>query len=95
MALGFGVLTRIPVGSLYAVAAWVLLKGDPLLGAALMAAFGFGRAIPIVLIARWRAAYDETFQVTQFLRIWQPVVKLVNGMLLGFLAGHLLGRGPG
>ncbi len=89
VVLGFGFATRIPVGTLYAAAAWVFLKGDPLLGAVLMSPFGIGRTIPLILIARTGGAYDETFQVNQFLRIWEPVVKIANGALLGFVAAYL------
>lgn len=93
IALGFGFGTRIPVSTLYVAATWVMLNGNPLLGAILMAPFGIGRAVPLLFIAGSDVACHETFQVNQSLRVWSSVVKLANGVLLGFLGAYLLASG--
>jgi cytochrome c biogenesis protein CcdA len=93
VVLGFGFATRIPVSTLYAAATWAFLRGDPVLAALIMIPFGIGRAVPLILISRSQAAYSETFQINQFIRVWKPVVNLANGVILGFLGAYLFASG--
>lgn len=90
LALGFGVATRIPVSTFYVVVVWAVLLGSPLLGGLGMAAFGLGRASPLMWMAWVLNSNDDTFRHMSVLRQWQPGVHIVNGLALGFAGSCLL-----
>jgi cytochrome c biogenesis protein CcdA len=93
LGLGFGLATRIPVGTFYVAVIWSILVGNPLLGAVGMAAFGLGRALPLMWMAWSFNSNEQTFRLMRILPRWQPVVHLVNGVALGFAGSSLLVAG--
>lgn len=90
LGLGIGVATRITVTTFYIVAFWALLGGSPARGALTMAAFGLGRALPVVGLGRWLRTGAETLRFVQTANGWEAVVHLINGVVLGFASTYLL-----
>jgi sulfite exporter TauE/SafE len=90
LGLGVGVATRIPVGTFYVTVVWAVLASSPLLGALGMAAFGLGRALPLLWMAGLFNSNEEAFRLMSVLPRWQPAVHIVNGLALGFAGSCLL-----
>jgi hypothetical protein len=86
--LGFGIFTRITTGALYLVMAWIVLLGDIGIGAAVLAVFGAGRALPVVLLAA--AAPGKMSGWGTLLESWQLVGGLLNGLALGASGAWLM-----
>lgn len=82
IGLGIGVATAIPVATFYVIIIWAMLVGSPLLGALILAAFGLGRALPLVLMGSWLQNGDESVRLLRVLHRWQPTVHLLNGLAL-------------
>jgi cytochrome c biogenesis protein CcdA len=76
------VLTRVAVTTFYPVAVWVLAVGDPALGALIMAAFGVGRALPLVVVACIFDNAEDSAQFEGILHRYKPALHLVNGLVL-------------
>jgi sulfite exporter TauE/SafE len=64
-SLGFGVMTIIPFGAFYAVCAWCIVRGDPLIGALVMAGYGAARAL-VMFPASW-GVYRHRAQLVEWL----------------------------
>ncbi|HWO02182.1 MAG TPA: sulfite exporter TauE/SafE family protein [Blastocatellia bacterium] len=93
LGLGFGLATRIPVGTFYVAATWAVLVGNPLLGALCLGVFGLGRALPL-LVMSWALRGDqESFQTNQIIRNWEPAMHLINGLALGSVGSCLIVAG--
>jgi sulfite exporter TauE/SafE len=90
LELGAGLMTFVVVSTFYVAALWSVFAASPWIGAATMGAFGFGRALPVVLIGLRLERVEQTAVLTQFLSHWEKVVHLVNGLALGFLGSYLL-----
>ena len=90
LGLGFALTTRIPVSTFYAVVLWAVLIGDPLISAFGLAAFGFGRALPLLLLGCSFSNDEEYFRLTDALHCWKPVVHLMNGLILAAVGSCLV-----
>ncbi|MDQ3951882.1 MAG: hypothetical protein M3279_02785 [Actinomycetota bacterium] len=77
--LGVGFLTYLSFGTFAAVAAGALASGDPLLGVALCAPFGIGRAVAVVAVT-WRAVPDLIFRLEEVAQSRAP--RLANAAAL-------------
>lgn len=68
--LGVGVLTHIWALTMYPILIWILLATGPMEGAIVWAAYGLGRALPVMVIERRTANADQAFAVSQALDRW-------------------------
>lgn len=93
LELGAGLTTHATVTTFYVAVCWVLLVGDPFVGAVVMTAYGLGRAAPIFLIGRGRTSSDDRSRLFDALVNWKPVVHFVNGLALGFAGACVLVAG--
>jgi len=89
LGLGVGLGTRIPVTTFYVVVLWAMLIGNPLLGALGLATFGFGRALPLLCMAPLLDSSDAAVRFESLYR-FQPLVRVLNGIALGFAGSCLL-----
>lgn len=89
LVLGGGLATRVAVTTFYVPALWSVLVGDAGRGALVMGAFGLGRSLPVLWFGIRGRSAEETLPLIGALRAWQPMVHLVNGLVLG-LAGTAL-----
>jgi cytochrome c biogenesis protein CcdA len=87
--LGVGLGTRIPVTTFYVVVLWAILNGSPFLGALGIATFGFGRALPLLCMAPFVDSSDAAVRFESLYR-FKPVVRVLNGIALGFAGSCLL-----
>jgi len=90
VGLGFGLATRIPVSTFYIAIIWVVLTGSLKLGVLSMAAFGLGRALPLVFISGRLGSVAGYHRLARTLYGWEPLVHLINGLALGFAGSGLL-----
>ena len=93
LALGAGVGTWVSVSTFYVAVLWAVLNGNPALGGSVLAAFGIGRAFPVLWLTGQQRNVAEAFQFMQALMGWEAVVHIVNGMALGFVGAWLLAGG--
>lgn len=93
LELGAGLSTHATVTTFYIAVMWILLVGDPALGALGMTAYGLGRALPIFLIGRRPTSLDDSSRMVNLLVSRKPLVHLVNGLALGFFGTCLLVAG--
>jgi cytochrome c biogenesis protein CcdA len=93
LELGAGLTTHAAVTTFYVAVCWVLLVGDPVVGAVGMTAYGLGRGLPIFLIGRARTTNDDRSRLFDVLVNWKPVVHFVNGLALGFIGACVLVAG--
>ncbi len=97
--LGVGFLTYLTHGTLVAVAAVSATTASPLLGAAVMAPFGFARGLSVVVASKVRTPDDGAILLDR-LAAWarSPLVRLGNAAVLAALAvaagASLAHRGP-
>jgi cytochrome c biogenesis protein CcdA len=91
MALGAGVFTHIWVYTFYPILAWIALAGGPWTGLLVWAAFGFGRAWPVVMLGARTHDVREAFEASRRLEAFAPLVGIVDGLLLALIAGYMLG----
>jgi len=89
MGLGVGIFTYIPTGTFYVVTFWVVISGDALTGAIGMAAFGLGRALPLLWFGLRPKSPEECSGLIETLPGWMPLMHLTNGLILAF-AGSLM-----
>lgn len=90
LGLGIGLVTRIPVSTFYAAVLGVVLVGNPVLSALIMAAFGLGRALPLICMAWLLDSSETNFRLTEVLHRWKPVVHLLNGLALSCAGSCLM-----
>jgi cytochrome c biogenesis protein CcdA len=90
LGLGSGFATAIPVTTFYVVVAWTLIVGNPLLGALGLAAFGLGRALPLLWMAWLFRISDDAFRLARVMSRWQPVMHFMNGLALSSAGSGLL-----
>lgn len=92
--LGIGVATRIPVTSFYAVLLWSFLRGSVTLGAGVMATYGLGRLLPLLLLA-WAghgsAAVLE--RIIDSVEPAKPLVSMLNGLAMAAAGAYLVVTG--
>lgn len=86
VVLGAGVFTRIPSSTFYPLVIMVAVLGDPFLGAAAFSLFGFARSVPVLAFGQARDG-REFARWTDEVATWQPIARLLNGLLLACLAG--------
>jgi cytochrome c biogenesis protein CcdA len=92
LGLGIGFATHVTVATLPVVAAWALLSPS-VAGVVAMATFGLGRALPLFFLGTKTGRDHETLAaVSDRLLVWRPVVHLLNGLALAFVAGFLVTR---
>lgn len=85
---GIGIGTFIPFATLYVVMAWAVLNGSLAGGTVALAAFGMGRALPLVGIGASAASDVEALlRRVDGLRPLKTVVALANGALLALMGG--------
>jgi sulfite exporter TauE/SafE len=88
--LGLGVLTYIPLSTLYVAVVWVTLRGSPLTGALGMAFFGLGRALPMIWLSNRPDGYGNSGYLGRALPSWKPLAQLISGLALGFSGACLV-----
>jgi hypothetical protein len=88
LGLGLGFATYIPVATLLVVAVGVALVTDPLVGAAVMAAFGLGRALAVGVSTVRLTSYEAATGRIERMAGWAAAgrVRRVNAIALGALA---------
>jgi hypothetical protein len=92
LLLGSGVATRIPSSSFYGLLGWTLIDGHPVWAFGWFAAFGVGRAVPVLLrIALDARGADGMFQVDRLMAT-EPAVRVVMAGLCSIAAGLALSR---
>jgi sulfite exporter TauE/SafE len=89
-SLGFGFMTIIPFGAFYVVCGWLIVRGDPLSGALVMAGYGAARAL-VMFPASW-GAYRHRTHIVEWLssplfdleraRRWLAAALLAYGVAL-------------
>ena len=88
--LGLGYLTYLSFGTYFVVTIAALVSGDPLLGAALCAPFGLGRALSVVLANRRAAAEDRASGIDRIDDLastrWPSTANAATLMLVGAVA---------
>ena len=89
MCLGVGILTRISSSGFYVVLGWVVLSGEPMLGALIMGMFGFGRLIPLIFFMRLVPDPNEGARWLAILDRWRPAMLVVTGVFLAVSGGWL------
>jgi sulfite exporter TauE/SafE len=90
--LGVGLTTYIPSGAFYVLTVTAFLGADPVVGALVLGAFGFGRALPLFVLgpslggnsARLTRRLDDLGAI-------QEVVRLAGGVVLNAAGAFLLG----
>lgn len=88
LGLGLGFATYIPVATLLVVAIGVALVTDPAAGAAVMGAFGFGRAIALAVSTARLRSYEQATGRIERMAGWaaRGRVRRVNAIALVALA---------
>jgi hypothetical protein len=84
--LGQGWTTWIQSAGYYALLAWSLLLADPQRGAVLFAAFGLGRAAPVVAKGLTMTGRDLS-RVSYISPVTEQVLKLASASALAFVGG--------
>jgi cytochrome c biogenesis protein CcdA len=80
--LGLGVLHYTFATTFVVAVIWALALGDPVRSAVTMSAFGIGQTLPIAWVAGQVTSSDHAHELGCTVHQWQPVVHLLNGMLL-------------
>jgi len=91
--LGVGFTTYVTATTFYVVALWIVLAGSPLLGVLTMMGFGLGRAVPMLMLSRYRGDTAWRSRLIEGLEGWTPLVHLANGLILGFCGASFLVAG--
>jgi hypothetical protein len=90
MVLGTGLATAIPIVTFYVAAAWAVLLVGPLTAVLIIAAFGVGRALPLIVMAAVVRTSEEERRLSRGLHRWQPAVHVLNGLTLAATGAWLL-----
>lgn len=89
--LGIGFATRVPIATFYLLPIWMVMSAAPLPSMFIFGMFGFGRFLPLVLIGVDRARDVEGLEVlVKRILETEPLVKLLNGVLLAFVGSYLI-----
>jgi cytochrome c biogenesis protein CcdA len=88
--LGIGILNRAAVGTFHVLVIWMLVLGRPWLGAVIGVVYGIGRCVPLLTIASVTTNVERASRLMHHLTQWHPVMRVLNGVLLGSCAGWLL-----
>jgi cytochrome c biogenesis protein CcdA len=80
--LGMGITTYVTVTTFYVVIVWVLLNANSLSGMLVMSFYGIGRALPLAWLALYASDNDRRTQIVNRTVIWEPVVHVLNGLIL-------------
>ena len=89
--MGFGVLTRIPASTFVVVLLWVAYLGSAPVGALVLGVYGVSRALPVTALSFGGFSSRETVVIAYKLAAWQPVMHMLNGLILAFATGWLVG----
>jgi hypothetical protein len=88
--LGAAVMTRVHFATLYVVLTWSLIVGRPTVSGLVMAAFGLGRVLPLLVIGPGVASDgDRLERGTRTIEMWERVVRFANGLALMALGAYL------
>jgi sulfite exporter TauE/SafE len=92
--LGLGVTTVVPFGTFYAVGAWALLAAGPGYGAALGAAYGLARALPVLGVSlvmvshrRRATAFDTGSELALRIADSRRAAHVISGLADAAFAG--------
>ncbi len=87
--LGRGRTTRILFTGYYGLIVWIVLRANPAIGALLLAIYGFGRALPVLVagIFARRRRLDELYAWSIF---QQSLLLQLNAIALAVIGGCLL-----
>ena len=91
VALGLGVLTRIPTSTFYIVLVWVVIAGNHQVGFAVLGIYGIGRAVPVIALQAATQDFEHAAGWLERLTPWYALMRLVNGFVLASSGGWLLG----
>ncbi len=81
--LGFGFATWQPVSTLFVVAAWAVIRGEPVWGALVMGAYGLGQCVPLAWISRTNAGDLHALEsIVDRLISSRRLMQVANGLLL-------------
>jgi hypothetical protein len=89
VTLGLGVLTRMPVSTFALAAALILLVADAAVGALVFGSFGLARALPVLAVAATTRDTDHLMSASETIDGWEPIMRLLNGVVLAGSAGWL------
>lgn len=87
--LGQGWTTHIVFAAYYGLVGWALMRSDPLIGTLTMAAYGFGRGLPVLVIGLIELRSRDQTTIPR-LPHWQQLFTQLNAFLLAFVGGWLL-----
>lgn len=90
MELGLGVTTFVPTATFYVLLTACYLSSNAGFAAVVMATFGAARAAPILLLAASRPDLEGVTRVGDSLPGWEPLVHLINAMLLSGAGAFLV-----
>lgn len=90
LVVGGGFTVGCPFPTYHVILAWVAATGNLVLGAAVLGAYGVGRALPVFLAGLALFAGTQPRTITRWVREHAPVVHQVNGLGLAVLASFLL-----
>jgi sulfite exporter TauE/SafE len=93
LELGVGFTTYVTATTFYVASLWAFLVGSVRLGLLVMAAYGVGRAVPMLWMGRRPISGEQRNRLLEILSPWTPVVHYTNGLVLGFLGASLLTAG--
>jgi hypothetical protein len=92
LILGLGVFTRIPTGVFYALVIWMAVLADARFGALAFTLVGFGRALPLMVLARATTNGEQMVRWNAVLHRWFPIVKLTNALILTVAGAWILAK---
>ncbi len=90
LALGPGLLTHIRTGAYYVLLALVALLQEPVIGSAMLGAYGLWRGLPVIYFGRKHMDIERTFHTNHALAPWEPMFGVLSGLLLAFAFGYFL-----
>jgi hypothetical protein len=92
LVLGSGFITRVRTSTVYVVSLWAVLCHNLALGVISGVAYGVSRGVPVLWYSlRFKNACDRDLSFDRLPR-WQPIVHLLNAVLLGMTGGFWFGR---
>lgn len=91
LALGAGVVTHITTATFYVVCVAAVALGDPIVGAIVLGAFGFGRGLPVLLLSFGSRDIADAFRRSDRVARWDARwVHVANGQALCVVGAYLL-----
>ncbi len=87
--LGQGWTTYIDYYGYYALGAWVFVLGSPLVGAAIMGAYGIGRVLPVLLVGI-APGHTAASPFGQGYLLHHSLVRRVNAVALTFMGASIV-----